>query len=269
MSEAKFSTKDEREQAERPLASVIMAAGQGKRMQDPSKPKVLYPLAGQPLVAYVLELTEQLGCEHTIVIIGFGREQVREYLAQEFPDASTVVQDAQLGTGHAVMQAESSLKDFNGDVLVLSGDVPLLTLETCSDLIRTHQASKAKATVLTVKLENPFGYGRVVRSKDGQSMTKIVEERDASDEEKKIDEINSGIYVFDAKALFASLKALRPENAQGEYYLTDVFAEILARFGHGSIAIAMTNDPNEVAGINTKDQLLALEEIFLARTPGV
>jgi UDP-N-acetylglucosamine diphosphorylase/glucosamine-1-phosphate N-acetyltransferase len=246
-----------------------MAAGQGKRMQDPTKPKVLYPLAGQPLVAYVLELTGQLGCERTIVIIGFGRDQIRTYLNEEFPEASTVIQDQQLGTGHAVMQAESALANFRGDVLVLSGDVPLLTVETTSSLIRTHQSSGAKATVLTVKLDDPFGYGRVIRASDGKSMTKIVEERDATGEERAVNEINSGIYVFDREALFTSLRTLKPENSQGEYYLTDVFAEILSRFGSGSIAIAMTNDQHEVAGINTKDQLLALEEIYLERTPGV
>jgi UDP-N-acetylglucosamine diphosphorylase/glucosamine-1-phosphate N-acetyltransferase len=251
------------------LAAVIMAAGQGKRMQDPSKPKVLYPLSGQPLVAYVLRLTEQLGCQPTIVIIGFGRDQVQDYLANEFPSVETVIQAEQLGTGHAVLQTEASLNAFDGDVLVLSGDVPLLSLQTVRELVRTHRTMHAKATVLTVSLDDPHGYGRVIRSQDGASLMKIVEERDASPKEKMIAEINSGIYVFDASALFSSLKTLKRENVQGEYYLTDVFEEILSRFGQGSIAIQTTSDPFEVAGVNTKDQLLALEEVFLSRVPRI
>jgi UDP-N-acetylglucosamine diphosphorylase/glucosamine-1-phosphate N-acetyltransferase len=243
------------------LAAVVMAAGQGKRMQDPTKPKVLYTLNGEPLLWYVLQLTEKLNCDETIVIIGYGRDQVAAYLNQAFPEARTVIQAEQLGTGHAVIQTESALANYTGDILVLSGDVPLLRLETLQALIETHRTRKALATVLTVNLENPFGYGRIVRSADGASLEKIVEERDADAETKLLHEINSGIYVFDANTLFDSLKTLKPENAQGEYYLTDVFADIITKHGSARVAISTTDSPIEVAGVNTKDQLQALEDV--------
>jgi UDP-N-acetylglucosamine diphosphorylase/glucosamine-1-phosphate N-acetyltransferase len=253
------------QQTTRPLATVILAAGQGKRMQDPTKPKVLYQLAGKQLVSYVIELAEKVGSAKTIVIIGFGREQVTEFLTKKFPEVSTAVQAEQLGTGHAVMQTESLLKNFSGDVLVLSGDVPLLSLETTRKLIETHRASNALATVLSVVMPEPTGYGRIVRSADGLSLAGIVEEKDASTEIRKIREINSGIYVFDAKTLFPMLKGLRKENAQGEYYLTDIFFEIVAAFGPSSVAISTTSDVAEVTGINTKLQLIQLEGLYLRK----
>jgi UDP-N-acetylglucosamine diphosphorylase/glucosamine-1-phosphate N-acetyltransferase len=249
---------------ERPLAAVIMAAGQGKRMQDPNKPKVLYPLAGKPLVSYVISLCGELGCDRTIVIIGYGRDQVKTYLSETFSSVETAVQDQQLGTGHAVMQTESQLADFAGDVLVLSGDVPLLSNATAQELIRKHQESNALATVLTVELENPFGYGRIVRT-GADSLERIVEEKDATEEIRQIREINSGIYVFDAKTLFPQLHGLSNKNAQGEYYLTDVFASIIAQHGSDRVTVFKGSDPIEVTGVNTKDQLTALEQEYLAR----
>lgn len=248
----------------RPLAAVIMAAGQGKRMQDPTKPKVLYPLAGKPLVSYVVSLCGTLGCDRTIVIIGYGRDQVKTYLSETFPNIETAIQDQQLGTGHAVQQTESNLTGFDGDVLVLSGDVPLLTLSTAQELLRKHRESNALATVLTVDLENPHGYGRIVRS-GADSLEKIVEEKDATDDVRKIREINSGIYVFDSATLFPSLKELRNENAQSEYYLTDVFTSIVKKHGSDRVTVFKGNDPVEVSGVNTKDQLLELEQEYLAR----
>lgn len=246
------------------LAAVIMAAGQGKRMQDPTKPKVLYPLAEKPLVSYVISLCQQLGCDRTIAIIGYGRDQVQSYLQEAFPFVETAIQDQQLGTGHAVQQAEASLNGFEGDILVLSGDVPLLTIETARNLITQHKTSNALATVLTVDLENPHGYGRIVRS-GGSTLEKIVEEKDATDDIRKLREINSGIYVFNAQALFPALSGLSNQNAQGEYYLTDVFASIIAEHGSDRVAVYKGTDPIEVSGVNTKDQLLELEAEFLAR----
>ncbi|HET6511048.1 MAG TPA: sugar phosphate nucleotidyltransferase [Candidatus Kapabacteria bacterium] len=248
-----------------PLAAVIMAAGQGKRMQDPTKPKVLYPLADQPLVSYVVRLCKELGCDRTIAIVGYGREQVQAYLRSEFPDVETAIQDQQLGTGHAVRQAESTLEGFDGDILVLSGDVPLLKLGTAQGLIAEHRATNALATVLTVDLEDPHGYGRIVRT-GGSSLERIVEEKDATDEIRQIREINSGIYVFNAKALWDSLQGLTNKNAQGEYYLTDVFASIIAKHGSDRVTVFKGSDPVEVSGVNTKDQLQSLENEYLKRS---
>jgi UDP-N-acetylglucosamine diphosphorylase/glucosamine-1-phosphate N-acetyltransferase len=247
-----------------PLAAVIMAAGQGKRMQDPTKPKVLYPLAGKPLVSYVVSLCQELGCDRTIAIIGYGREQVAQYLQENFPNVETAIQSEQLGTGHAVQQAEAALADFDGDILVLSGDVPLLKLGTAQSLIAEHKTRNALATVLTVDLENPHGYGRIVRSGE-TSLERIVEEKDATDDIRRIREINSGIYVFNAKALFPALKGLKNQNAQSEFYLTDVFASIIAAHGSDRVTVFKGSDPIEVTGVNTKDQLLELESAYLAR----
>jgi UDP-N-acetylglucosamine diphosphorylase/glucosamine-1-phosphate N-acetyltransferase len=242
-----------------------MAAGQGKRMQDPTKAKVLYPLAGTPLVGHVLNLCTRIGAERTVVIIGYGREQVEKYLSENFPNAQTAVQAEQLGTGHAVQQTEAVLADFDGDILVLSGDVPLLTESTVRNLIDTHRSSHALATVLAVTMPDPTGYGRIVRN-DGGNLERIVEHKDADDATREIKEINSGIYLFDAKTLFSVLPRIDRKNAQGEYYLTDVFALIIAEHGPASVAVAVTDDPVEVSGVNTKDQLNELEEQYKARS---
>jgi UDP-N-acetylglucosamine diphosphorylase/glucosamine-1-phosphate N-acetyltransferase len=252
------------DQNQRPLAVVVMAAGQGKRMQDPTKAKVLYPLAGTPLLGHVLNLCKKIGAERTVVIIGYGREQVAEYLASDFPGVQTAVQSEQLGTGHAVKQTEHALRDFEGDILVLSGDVPLLTEATIRDLIATHQSSHALATVLAVTMPDPTGYGRIVRN-EGGNLEKIVEHKDADDAIRAIREINSGIYLFDARTLFSVLPRVDRKNAQGEYYLTDVFALIISEHGPASVAVAVTNDPVEVSGVNTKDQLNELEEQYRVR----
>jgi UDP-N-acetylglucosamine diphosphorylase/glucosamine-1-phosphate N-acetyltransferase len=249
----------------RPIAVVVMAAGQGKRMQDPTKAKVLYSLAGTPLLGHVLNLCKKIGAKKTVVIIGFGREQVSEYIVQNFFGVETVIQAEQLGTGHAVQQTEPNLRGFDGDILVLSGDVPLLSEATVNKLIDTHRASHALATVLAVTMQDPTGYGRIVRN-DGGNLEKIVEHKDADEAVRAIREINSGIYLFDSKTLFSVLPRIDRKNAQGEYYLTDVFALIIAEHGPASVAVALTDDPVEVTGVNTKEQLNELEEQYRTRT---
>jgi len=242
----------------RPLATIIMAAGQGKRMQDPTKAKVLYQIADEPMLGHVLRLCEAIKADPTVCIIGYGREAVSDYLSKNFPSARIAVQEEQLGTGHAVQQAERQLKDFRGDVLVLSGDVPLLTKETTLRLIQEHRAQNAVATVLSVVMKDPAGYGRIIRTKTG-NLERIVEEKDAMPSERKITEINTGIYVFDSSILFDVLKRIDRKNAQGEFYLTDTLAILISQFGLGAVAVVMTEDPIEVSGVNTKDQLAALE----------
>ncbi len=248
----------------RPLASVIMAAGQGKRMQDPTLPKVLYPIGGEPMLGHVVRLCEQVKAFPIICIIGYGRDAVSAYLSEKFPDARIAIQEEQLGTGHAVQQAEQQLAGFDGDVLILSGDVPLLTAGTASRLIQEHRSKNVVASVLSVLLPDPTGYGRIIRTNTG-NLEKIVEQKDATPEEQSINEINSGIYVFDANVLFDVLKRIDRKNAQGEYYLTDTFKLIIEQFGPDAVAVVSTNDPIEVSGVNTKEQLTALEAEYERR----
>jgi UDP-N-acetylglucosamine diphosphorylase/glucosamine-1-phosphate N-acetyltransferase len=234
-------------------------------MQDPTKPKVLYEIAGKPLVGHVLDLANKIHPARKVVIIGFGKEKVRDYIDSNYEGVDFAVQEDQHGTGHAMMQTATHLADFDGDILVLYGDVPLLTEKTTSKLIETHRSTNAKATVLSSTLDDPTGYGRIVRTADGKHLERIVEERDASPEIRQIKEWNSGIYVFDAATLYPILQELEPNNDQGEYYLTDVFSLLTAQFGPASVSVVRTDDAIEVAGINTKDQLSALEAEYYTR----
>lgn len=231
-------------------------------MQDPNKPKVLYPLASIPLVGHVLRQAQSVNSSRTIVIVGFGREAVVEYVNGVEPNGEFAIQEQQLGTGHALQQTTDLLRDFDGDVLILYGDVPLLSTKTIENLLAEHRSSGAKATILTAIFEDPTGYGRIVRTQDAKHLRAIIEHRDASAEELQIKEMNSGIYVFDAKTLFSFLDKLQTNNNQAEYYLTDVFKMIVQFYGEDAVALYVTDDPVEVSGINTKDQLLALETFY-------
>ena len=233
-------------------------------MQDPSLAKVLYPIGGEPMLGHVVRLCEQLKALPIICIIGYGRDAVKSYLSKELPDAKIAIQEEQLGTGHAVQQAEQQLAEFDGDVLILSGDVPLLTHKTASQLIQEHRSKKAVASVLSVLLNDPTGYGRIIRTKTG-NLEKIVEQKDATPAEREINEIISGIYVFNSDVLFNVLKRIDRKNAQGEYYLTDTFKLIIEQFGPDAVAVVSTNDPMEVSGVNTKEQLVALEAEYERR----
>ncbi len=256
------------ESQNRPLAAVIMAAGQGKRMvddrsptQDPTLAKVLYPIGGKPMLGHVIALCQAINSLPIVCIVGFGREAVAKYLTTDFPTVRIAIQEEQLGTGHAVQQAERSLKGFSGDVLILSGDVPLLTKETAERLVAEHRERNVVATVLSVTMPDPTGYGRIIRTSSG-SLEKIVEEKDSTPAEKKIEEVNSGIYVFDAQVLFEVLKRLDRRNAQGEFYLTDAFGLLIAQFGIGAVAVLHTNDASECRGVNTREQLAAMAEEY-------
>ena len=186
-----------------------------------------------------------------------------EYISSVFPKTEFVIQHELHGTGHAMQQTASLLENYKGDILVLYGDVPLLSESTVNQLLEVHRSSGAKATVLSAIFEDPTGYGRIVRSDDGQHLKAIIEERDGSPEIKKIKEMNSGIYVFRSESLYPALAKLKPNNDQKEYYLTDVFALLTKEFGPGSVAISQTKNPIEVSGVNTKEQLLELEKIYL------
>ena len=182
------------------LSIIVMAAGKGTRMKS-ELPKVLHPIAGRPMIHFVIDTALSLNPAKVVVIVGHLAESVKESIHQDFQSAvlSYALQAPQLGTGHAVMQAQKPLEGLDGHVIVLSGDVPLTAAETLQTLLDTHIAQKAAATVLTARLEDPFGYGRIIRSEDGSRVLRIVEQKDCTPQEALVNEINSGIYVFDKK----------------------------------------------------------------------
>jgi UDP-N-acetylglucosamine diphosphorylase/glucosamine-1-phosphate N-acetyltransferase len=241
------------------LAAVIMAAGKGKRMKNPDLPKVMHRVGGVPLIEHVVRLADSCGAHPIVIIVGYGRETVEEHLRSIDIETQTAVQERQLGTGHAVKQAEQRLEGFGGDVMILSGDVPLTRKETLLAMLETHRASQAVVTVLTTELPDPTGYGRVIRSSESDIL-RIVEHKDATDEEKRVREINSGIYIFKKVPLFEALQHVTNDNAQGEYYLPDVFG-IFARSGKKMVPF-VSDSFDEIRGVNTVEQLTELDEIY-------
>jgi len=236
----------------KPLAVVIMAAGKGTRMNSSDMAKVMYQVNGRPIIEYVVDLALGLQSQNTVVIVGWMKESVINHLASTGKQVTCIEQSPQLGTGHAVMQAEQRLKGFDGDVLVLSGDVPMLTFETVNGFVDVHRRQGASATVLTATLADATGYGRVVQDEKG-NVSAIVEHRDATEEQRRIKEINSGIYVFDRATLFEGLRSISPNNAQKEYYLTDVFDYFWKK--KLKVCAVTAKNPQEVQGINTVQDL--------------
>ncbi len=234
------------------LSVIILAAGKGTRMKS-STPKVLHKLANKPLVEHVYDTAKNLGAEEVIVIYGHGGEQVKE-TCKHF-DAKWVEQKEQLGTGHAVMQAFDSV-NLNNNVLVLYGDVPLTKLETLEELLKD---SEGKVALLSVNLDNPFGYGRILRN-DKNQVTGIVEQKDASEAQQKIQEVNTGILACNGETLKRLLNNIDNKNSQGEYYLTDIFE--LAEKDNIEIKTAQPKASYEVEGVNNRLQLGTLERIF-------
>jgi UDP-N-acetylglucosamine pyrophosphorylase len=248
------------------IAVVIMAAGKGTRMKDPSRVKVMYKVLDKPMIHYVVDLAFQLGADRTIAIVGYQKDIVIEYLRATHPAVEIAVQAEQLGTGHAVMQTEESLKNFVGEVIVLSGDVPLLTAQSMKKLIRHHAESQADATILTAVMDDPTGYGRIIWNNDG-SVKKIVEQKDASEAERMVKEINSGIYIFHKNKLFESLKHVTPHNIQKEYYLTDVFEYFWKH--QWKVSALQATQVDEIRGINTIEQLKEAEVLKAAQQAGL
>ncbi len=231
------------------LAVIILAAGKGSRMQT-SLAKVLLPVAGRPLLHYVLDLSSRLNPARTIVVVGHQADQVRKTFADR--EVEFVVQREQLGTGHATQQAKEELKNFEGSVLVLCGDMPLIRSKTLLLMLEGHKRSGAKCTILSLKSSGCHDFGRIIRDRKG-SILKIVELKDASEAEKKVDEFNSGVYCFDNRLFFKVLEHIDANNAQKEYYLTDTI-EYLVQSGYPVQAIQI-NDANEILGINSPDDL--------------
>ncbi len=236
--------------------AIILAAGEGKRMKS-AKSKVLHEISFQPLVKWVIDATAD--AEKQIVVIGHCGNQVRDALENS---VEFVEQKQRLGTGHAVMQAKSYIENYDGEILIITGDTPLITRETLSNAYKFHKESGNSVTVLTAEVDNPYGYGRIIRD-SADNVKRIVEQKDASEEEKHITEINSGIYFFDAKELLFSLEKLTNDNSQGEYYLTDTL-EIIRNKGL-KIGAFVVEDSDEILGINDRIQLAEAQAIMQNR----
>ena len=250
-----------------PLDALILAAGLGTRMRSHTA-KVLHKLGGRPLIAHVCRTAAALTQRPIHVIVGHQATAVEQAVREELDErgAIFILQKEQRGTGDAVMAARDYLAQTNSTLLVLSGDVPLVSPETLGLLVhqhRTHRSRGASCTLLTVKLEDPTGYGRIVRDEDGR-FERIVEQKDATPAERQIKEINAGIYCFETQALFKALARVEPVNAQGEYYLTDV-PGILRADGE-DVAIYLHTDAREVSGVNTRAELAEFENILRRRT---
>ncbi|NED95064.1 bifunctional UDP-N-acetylglucosamine diphosphorylase/glucosamine-1-phosphate N-acetyltransferase GlmU [Phytoactinopolyspora alkaliphila] len=238
----------------RPAAVIVLAAGEGTRMKS-SLPKVLHELAGRTLVGHAVAAAQSLEPDHLAVVIGHGRDQVAAHLADVAPRVTTAVQDKQLGTGHAVQCALETLPELEGVVVVTYGDVPLLSGATLDELVDAHVNAGNGVTVLTAELDDPSGYGRIVRDDDG-GVARIVEHKDADADTLRIKEFNSGIYVFDADVLRTGLGRLTTDNAQGELYLTDVLGH--ARADGRRVGALVTEDVWQTEGVNDRAQLAAL-----------
>ena len=240
------------------IIAIVMAAGKGTRMKS-NKSKLVHKIYGKELVKRAVETAQKAGINDIVAVVGYKKEQVQEVLKDEVKYA---IQEEMLGTGHAVMQATSYLENKKGKVLVLNGDVPLLRPDTLNKMIEKSIENKEYATLLTAIYDNPKGYGRIVRD-EGGNIEAIVEEKDATDEQKEIKEINAGVYCFDIEELLNALKEITPNNAQGEYYLTDVI-KIMNSKGLKTGAV-IVEDNTEILGVNDRIQLEMLTRILRLR----
>ena len=236
----------------RPLTICILAAGKGNRMKS-ATPKVLHEINGKPMIHHVLNTAKKLQPEKIIIVVGFKKELVINS-TKDF-GVSFATQNEQKGTAHAVQQCNIELNNFKGNLLVLSGDVPLITQNTLMTLIKTHNTENSKGSILSTYFNNPFGYGRIVRD-ENNNFKKIVEHKDASEQELNITEINSGTYIFDCETLFKKINLIKNNNSQSEYYLTDIFDYLQ----NEDISVVLTKKNQEIYGINTIEQLNELEK---------
>ncbi|MEI7817077.1 MAG: bifunctional UDP-N-acetylglucosamine diphosphorylase/glucosamine-1-phosphate N-acetyltransferase GlmU [Desulfuromonadales bacterium] len=242
------------------LASIVLAAGKGTRMKS-GLIKVLHPVAGLPMIAWPVAAAREAGSDPIILVIGHQANAVQGTF-RGAADIRCAMQEEQLGTGHAVACALDVLTGFRGTVLILCGDTPLLRSETLKEMLTFHRDNGAALTVLTSLMDDPYGYGRVVRDASGQ-VSRIVEQKDADPEEQQIREINSGIYCMDSEFLFGNIKGISNDNAQGEYYLTDLLA-IAVRKGLTCLALP-TSDADEIMGVNDRVQLAEAGRILRSR----
>ena len=239
------------------LKAVILAAGKGTRLQTDGNtlPKVMRLAAGRPLLAHVLTALDFIPPEDCVIVVGYKKESVIE----AFPGYSFAVQEEQLGTGHAVMCAFSCLSDYDGSLLICCGDMPLIKKETYKALAETHASSGNACTILSGTSESGLPYGRILRDENGE-FCGMVEDKDANDEQKKITELNSGVYIFDARALESVLSDLKINNAQKEYYLTD--APLFIKQKGMKVGVCKRELGYEIIGVNTVEQLKLTEELL-------
>ena len=246
-------------QNDQEIAAVVLAAGKGTRMKS-ALPKVLHELLGQPLLGHVINLLGQINISRIIAVIGHGAENVSAYLSPF--GIETVVQEEQLGTGHAVACAEAALKGFEGHVLIICGDTPLFLEQTLKLFVKQHLEMPNILSVLSARFVNPFGYGRIVRDAQGAFLG-IVEEKDADQKTRQINEVNTGTYLVQASFLFSVLSGLDNDNAQQEYYLTDIVEPAVAQ-GKRTDAFCLASE-EEALGVNSRAQLSQAETIMLGR----
>jgi bifunctional UDP-N-acetylglucosamine pyrophosphorylase / glucosamine-1-phosphate N-acetyltransferase len=241
----------------RDVAAIILAAGKGTRMQS-DLAKVLHPLAGKPLIGHVLDTCAEMTLGQTVVVVGYQGDRVEAAVSPWRP--TCVMQREQLGTGHAVLCAENEVS--SAIALVLYGDCPLIPETLLRDMLSTHRRRHAACTVVAARMADPARYGRMVTDAEGK-LTRIVEYKDASESERAIDLINTGIYAFATDELFRCLKLVRPTNAQGEYYLTDVIAMMVAE--HKRVELVITDQSALVMGVNTPEELAEAERVVMRR----
>lgn len=239
------------------VKAIVLAAGKGTRLHsaEHNQPKALREAAGQPLLHYVLEALKFLPKEDTVIVVGFMHEQVEA----RFPDYPAALQEPQLGTGHAVQCAKAYLNGFDGTVLVCCGDMPLLQQETYEALLQAHETNGCTCTFLTGTTDLDLPFGRILRDESGEFI-RVVEDKDCTPEQKKIQELNAGVYAFDCSELLECLDLLKNDNAQGEYYLTDV-PELMRQRG-GKIGLCCVDLGNQIIGVNTLEQLQMVEDIL-------
>ncbi|QTA93199.1 sugar phosphate nucleotidyltransferase [Desulfonema magnum] len=242
---------------EKKVAVIILAAGMGTRMKS-DKAKVLHEILGKPMVLYVVE-TAKMITNDIILVIGNQAEKVREVVSEKNNDVIFALQEKQLGTGHAVLCAISAIPEHIEDVIILCGDVPLIRSDTLMQFIDDHTEKKRDVSLLAVQVDNPKGYGRILTDKK-MNLVGIVEEADATDEQKKIKTINTGIYCVKKEILINALQQVKPDNAQGEFYLTDIIE--IAYKAEKVIGVLIGTDANEVVGVNTPHDLMTVETII-------
>ena len=237
------------------LRVVVLAAGKGKRMNS-DLPKVLHKLQSKPLIDYVIDESELLNPKEIILVVGFKKESVIKHTESRI-NLKYATQIEQLGTGHAVLQTNELLKNRKGHILILYGDVPNIKASTLQPIVNDHISNNRDLTLITAEIDDPTGYGRIIRDKNG-NLLKIVEEKDCSDDEKKIKEWNPGIYIFKIPEVFKILNNIKTNNASKEYYLTDAIG--LAQQSNMQIKAIKIENSDEVIGVNTADQLKELED---------